>query len=158
MVWVGHLDGAVFRATNATTANPNWQRCGIGAVQPLAPQRMCTRIVPHPTDLRLAYATFGGYEADNIWRTRDGGLTWAPIGRSLPAAPVRSLAIHPRRNDLLYAGTEVGVFASEDGGATWSPTNEGPANVSVDELFWAGQTLYAATHGRGLYRIDLSNA
>ncbi len=156
VVWVGHTQGAVFRSANATAANPVWQRCGVGPGQPLSPQRMCTRIVPHPTDLRLAYATFGGYVADNIWRTRDAGLTWTSLGRTLPAAPVRSLAIHPRRQDRLYAGTEVGVFASEDGGATWSPTNEGPANVSVDELFWAGQTLYAATHGRGMYRIDLS--
>ena len=44
----------------------------------------------------------------------------------------------------------------EDGGSrTWSPTNEGPANVSVDELFWSGTALLAATHGRGMYRIEL---
>jgi len=102
------------------------------------------------------FLTFGGFVADNVWRTTDGGATWTPLGRTLPAAPVLTLAIHPRRDDHLYVGTEVGVFGSDDGGATWSPTNEGPANVSINELFWAGQTLYAATHGRGMYRIDLS--
>lgn len=70
---------------------------------------------------------------------------------------VRTLAVHPRREQFLYIGTEVGVFAIADRGAAWSPTNEGPANVSADELFWSGQTLVCATHGRGLYRIDLSS-
>ena len=100
--------------------------------------------------------TFGGFVADNIWVTRDGGKTWTALGTALPAAPARALAVHPRKTKCLYLGTEVGLFGSEDGGASWSPTNEGPANVSVDELFWAGQTLLCATHGRGMYRIDLS--
>jgi hypothetical protein len=156
IVWVGYVDGTVFRSTNSTAVNPAWQACGAAGANPLAPRRMCTRVVLHATNPAVAYATFGGYVADNIWVTRDAGVNWAPLGRTLPAAPVRTLAIHPRRDQLLYAGTEVGVFASEDGGATWSPTNEGPANVSVDELFWGGEVLYAATHGRGLYRIDLS--
>jgi photosystem II stability/assembly factor-like uncharacterized protein len=91
-----------------------------------------------------------------LWVTKDGGHTWKALGKSLPAAPVRTLAIHPANANFLYAGTEVGVFASNDGGATWTPTNQGPANVSVEHLFWSGKVLYAATHGRGMYRIDLS--
>ena len=57
---------------------------------------------------------------------------------------------------FVYAGTEVGLFASEDSGTTWSPTNQGPTNCSVDDLFWMGETLVSVTHGRGMYRIDLS--
>jgi hypothetical protein len=156
IVWIGYLDGTVFRSTNSTAANPAWQACGAAGANPLAPRRMCTRVALHPTNPAVAYATFGGYVADNVWITRDVGMNWAPLGRSLPAAPVRTLAVHPRHDQFLYVGTEVGVFASEDGGVHWSPTNEGPANVSVDELFWGGEVLYAATHGRGMYRIDLS--
>lgn len=156
VVWVGHEDGKVFRSLNATSAVPTWQRCDHVGIRPLTPTRFCTRIVPHATDVLVAYVTFGGFVADNVWVTRDGGATWAALGAALPAAPVRTLAMHPRKAQFLYIGTEVGVFASADSGATWSPTNEGPANVSADELFWAGQTLVCATHGRGLYRIDLS--
>lgn len=156
VVWVGHVHGAVFRSTNSTAAAPAWQRCGSGAVGALAPRRMCTGLTAHPAEVNTAYATFGGFEANNVWRTTDGGLTWTPLP-GLPVAPVRAFAIHPRRHDRLYAGTEVGVFGSDDGGQTWSPGNEGPANVSIDDLFWAGETLYAATHGRGMYRIDLSS-
>jgi hypothetical protein len=158
VVWVGHEDGAVFRTADGTSGTPAWQRCDHIGPKPLAPRRYCTRIVPHPSDVRCAYATFGGFVSDNVWVTRDSGATWLALGATLPAAPVHALAIHPRRPAWLYAGTEVGLFASADGGTTWSPTNEGPANVSVDELFWAGQTLYCATHGRGMYRIDLSGS
>ncbi|MER5635571.1 hypothetical protein ABT095_01275 [Kitasatospora sp. NPDC002227] len=68
------------------------------------------------------------------------------------AAPVRALAVHPAHGAFLYCGTEVGLFASEDGGATWSPTNQGPANCSVDDLFFmtraATDVLIRVTHGR----------
>lgn len=154
VVWVGHTDGAVYRTDDGTAAAPAWRRCGTGAAGALQPRRMCTGITAHPLDPDTAYATFGGFESRNVWRTTDGGATWAPLA-GLPAAPVRAFAIHPRRHGRLYAGTEVGVFGSDDGGQTWSPANEGPANVSIDDLFWAGETLHAATHGRGMYRIDL---
>jgi len=156
VVWVGHEDGAVFISVNATSVSPAWRRCDHVGSKPLTPERYCTRVVPHPSNTLVAYATFGGFVADNVWVTRDGGKTWAALGTTLPSAPARTLAIHPRKAQCLYLGTEVGLFGSEDGGVTWSPTNEGPANVSVDELFWSGQTLLCATHGRGMYRIDLS--
>ena len=71
-------------------------------------------------------------------------------------APSRGCAIHPNNSKLLYLGSDVGVFASEDAGNTWSPTNEGPPNCAVDDLFWMGTTLVAVTHGRGMFTIDLS--
>ena len=102
---------------------------------------------------------FGGFSADNIYRTANNGANWADItgvgGTGLPNVPVRSLVIHPDNVDKLYVGTEVGIFASIDGGAQWAVPQDGPANVSVDELFWMDRTLVAATHGRGLYEIDL---
>jgi photosystem II stability/assembly factor-like uncharacterized protein len=106
-------------------------------------------------DSQTIYATFGGYSSGNVWKTVDGGATWNNIGVSLPQAPVRSLAIHPKNSKFLYIGTEVGVFASEDGGISWSPSNEGPTNCSVDELFWMGDDLVAMTHGRGVFKIRL---
>ena len=71
---------------------------------------------------------------------------------ALPAAPVRDIDINPSNPNWLYAATEVGIFTSEDMGATWQVPQNGPANVSVDELTWVGTTLVAATHGRGIYQ------
>jgi uncharacterized repeat protein (TIGR01451 family) len=115
-----------------------------------------TRLAIDPGNADIVYATFGGFSEDNVWRTDNGGATWSDITGSgatgLPDAPVRSLVIHPLNSNWLYAGTEVGVFTSEDSGATWQLPHNGPANVSVDELFWQGADLVAATHGRGLFK------
>jgi hypothetical protein len=63
--------------------------------------------------------------------------------------------------DIIYAGTEDGVFASKDNGETWAPGFGGPANTRVAELFWmvtAGtRKLVVATHGRGMFILGPAN-
>ncbi|QIB47832.1 WD40/YVTN/BNR-like repeat-containing protein [Streptomyces aureoverticillatus] len=156
VVWVGHEDGMVFRTANGTATTPTWARVGVTGPKPLTPRRFCTCITVHPTDPDTVYVAFGGYESGNLWVTTDGGAQWTNLATALPPAPIRAVAVHPRRTKLLYCGTEVGLFASENAGASWSPTNEGPANCSVDDLFWMDETLICVTHGRGMFRIDLS--
>jgi hypothetical protein len=94
----------------------------------------------------------------NVWQTLDGGATWSSISGNLPAVPAFDVKIHPRNPAWLYAATSVGVFTSENGGATWSTTNEGPANIRVRQLFWIDDnTLGAATFGRGMYRVTVAS-
>lgn len=156
LVWVGHDDGQVFKASNATAATPTWQKVDHTGASPLTASRYCTGITIDAANHGTVYVTFGGYTTGNVWKTTDGGATWANLGLALPAAPVRALAVHPDQPAYLYLGSEVGVFASEDGGATWSPTNEGPTNTSVDDLFWLDKVLVCVTHGRGMFKIDLT--
>jgi hypothetical protein len=153
VIWVGHNNGDVFSTVNGTDANPTWTRQDLGT--PNLPNRACNRLTIDPANSTRVYACFGGFNSDNVYRTTDAGITWTNLGAGLPAAPVRSLVVAPFNTNYLYVGTEVGVFASADGGASWSPANDGPANVSVDELFWMGQNLVAVTHGRGLFKILL---
>jgi photosystem II stability/assembly factor-like uncharacterized protein len=105
----------------------------------------------------MVYVAFAGYTRENLWLTRNGGASWTDLSATLPAAPVRAIAVHPRQTTFVYIGTEVGLFASENSGTTWTPTNQGPTNCSVDDLFWMGEDLISVTHGRGMYRIDLSD-
>lgn len=155
IVWVGYENGDVYKTANGTAASPLWEKVDDNAPAPL-PGRYCTRIVIDPANSSTVYVMFGGYTSGNIWKTTDGGSRWGNIGNALPEAPIRTLAVNPRNSNLLYLGTEVGLFASEDAGATWSPTNEGPTSCSVEELFWMGDKLVAATHGRGMFEIDLT--
>jgi regulation of enolase protein 1 (concanavalin A-like superfamily) len=158
IVWVGHNNGDLFRTTNGTAAAPTWTK-----VDPLTfPNRFLTRITIDSFDASIVYVSFGGFEDQNIQRTEDGGATWkdaSGAGTSgLPLVPVRDVEIDPSEPNVLWAGTEVGVFTSRDRGVTWDPTQDGPANVAVDELFVMGDHLYAVTHGRGVFRHTLSGA
>jgi len=151
VIWAGHEDGSVYATLNGTDPSPFWRRMDEGS--PGLPNRCCTRITISPDNANRVYVTFGGFSSGNVWRTTDGGTRWTDISGNLPQAPVSSLIIHPHVGNYLYLGTEVGVFASMDDGTSWSPSNDGPANVAVDELFWLGEKIVAATHGRGCYAI-----
>ena len=158
-IWVGQNNGEVHRTANGTAVSPTWSPIDDNSgVNPL-PNRYITRILIDPDDHNTAYVCLGGFAADNLMKTVNGGANWTDAtgagATGLPNAPIRGIARHPRKPNWLYVGTEVGIFASEDGGATWSTTDKGPANVSVDEITFMHdtETLLAATHGRGIYTI-----
>jgi hypothetical protein len=157
-IWVGHEDGQVYKTANGTATSPVWQKVDGTGPQPLSVGRYCCAITIDPRSSSVVYALFGGYVRGNVWKTTDGGATWSNIGNALPDVPARALAVHPTKSNFVYLGTEVGLFASEDGGATWSPTNEGPTNCSVNHMFWMDRTLVCVTHGRGMFTIDLAGA
>jgi len=153
LVWVGHEDGQVFKTVDGASAKPTWT-----TLQGL-PQRYCTRIIVTPKNPQQVFATFAGYQRGNLYVTPNGGATWTTVGAGvLPEVPYYDLAIHPDNAKILILGSEVGLFVSDDAGDTWSPTNQGPTNAPVYKLFWMDKTLVAVTHGRGLFKIDLSRA
>lgn len=151
-VLVGHSNGEIYRSTDATAQAPSWTRID----QPIGATRMCTCVAFDPTDDTTIYATFGGYQTNNVWKTTDSGASWDQLGPGMPDAPARWITVHPSDSDYVYLATEVGLFVSDDAGVHWSPTNEGPANVCVYQLFWMNETLLCATHGRGIFQIDVS--
>lgn len=153
IVWVGHTNGAVYRTSNSLSPTPTWTLVSPG------PARMVNRILIDRDDPTKAYVAFGGYNSDNLYRTINNGAGWTNLnpGGVLPAVPCFALAQHPANAAWLYAGTEVGLFTSQDGGTTWSTSNDGPANVEISELVWRDSTtLLAATHGRGIFLATAS--
>lgn len=154
VIWVGYSHGDLFMTTDLDAPlSSRWSRMNPTGVE--SPTRMVTKIVIDDRgSSKRVYVSYGGYAAGNV-RARGEGGAWTTLATNLPEVPARTLAIHPSRRDSLYVGTDLGLFCSEDRGASWFPTSEGPCQVQVADLVWSGQTLYAATHGRGLYRIDL---
>lgn len=147
-VWFGTTAGQMFAST---TPVPAFTSRSTGL-----PARMVLSILIDKSAPGTVYAGYGGYSAGNLYKTTNGGASWASIHGNLPAVPIYSIVRHPTRPAQLYVGTEVGVFASEDGGATWSTSNDGPANVAVVKLFWLNNTtLVAATHGRGMFTANV---
>jgi hypothetical protein len=157
IAWVGHNNGDLYRSVNAAGTAPAWAR-----VDPATfPNRFLARITIDPLDHNVVYVSFGGFTDHNIQRTDDGGVTWRDAtgtgATGLPLAPVRDVEVDPTDSNVIWAGTEVGIFTSQNRGATWDATHDGPANVAVDELFVLGDYLYAVTHGRGLFRHRLTD-
>lgn len=157
LLWIGYNSGRIFQTSNAKDALPKWQEVHVRDHQKSPLGRMSTRIVFSASDPKTVYLTFGGYETDNIWLSRDSGTTWSSIHSNLPKMPIYVVTQHPVKPQILYVGSELGVFTSQNGGGTWSPANTGPASCSVQDLFWKGRELVAATHGRGMFIIDLSH-
>jgi photosystem II stability/assembly factor-like uncharacterized protein len=158
IIWVGYTNGYVYKTTNGSIASPTWTRVDTG----IPDNRWVTDIAINPNNSDEVFITLGGYLPDDVWFTSDGGNTWTQrtgtAPHNLPEISVNTIRFHPVNQNWVYVGTDLGVFASMDKGATWSTytryeTNEGPCNVAVEELFWQGnEFLIAATHGRGMYR------
>ncbi len=154
LVYVGHNNGEVYRSADALAATPTWTRVGQGTL----PARRVQRVTLDRTNPNRVIVAFTGFVANNAWQTIDGGATWSSITANLPNAPVFDVKLNPVNPQWLYAATSVGVFTSENGGASWSTTNEGPANIRVRELFWLdNSTLGAATYGRGMYKVNVAS-
>jgi photosystem II stability/assembly factor-like uncharacterized protein len=154
VVWVGYNNGEVWKTLNGTNSKPDWTQVD-GAGGNL-PDRWISRIVIDPANHDRVYASVMGWEPDNVWRTEDGGDTWTDITGGgparLPSAPVSAIALHRTQPGWLYVGTDIGVYASSDDGASWSATTVGPATATIDELVWKNDdTMLIVTHGRGVY-------
>lgn len=154
IIWAGYDSGELYHTSNGTAASPAWT-----LVSSTLPARYVMRIMIDKDNSNKVYVTFGGYEQDNLYVTTNGGIAWTNLNSSgtIPSAPIRTIVRHNSNSNWLYIGTEVGIYTSENGGASWSTTNDGPANVPVDELFWYGSDkLVAATYGRGMFMSTVS--
>jgi photosystem II stability/assembly factor-like uncharacterized protein len=98
-----------------------------------------------------------GDYAPYAYMTTDFGQTWTRISGNLPARGwVHVVRQDPRNPNLLYAGTEFGVFASWDQGKRWHNIRNGMSAAPVRDLLVhpRDNDLIVATHGRGLYILD----
>ena len=155
LIWIGHNNGEVYKSTDGLATTPTWTRVGQGVL----PGRRVQRIMVDRENPQRVIVALTGFNPSNLWQTTDGGATWASITGNLPDAPIFDVKRHARNAQWLYVATSVGVFTSENGGASWATSNEGPANIRVRELFWIDDnTLGAATYGRGMFKIAVNAA
>lgn len=127
------------------------------------PQRWVTRVTVHPSDPATAIVTFSGFRSGenmgHIFRTTDMGANWEDISSNLPEAPIQVMRFDPDFPDTYYVGSDLGVYYSLDAGANWAVLGENYPAAGVADLMVhaATRTLTAATHGRSMLRIDISN-
>ena len=159
-VLMGTENGQIFRTSTAGTGT---DATAWTSASPLGPTKAyVSSIAFDPEYAFVAYATYSTFGVDHVWKSTDSGANWAPLDGSgdtkLPDIPVLSIAVDPSgsRPRRLYVGTDIGVYVSLDGGANWAVENGGFANVPTARLAVNNSTLYAFTHGRGVWRVPLS--
>jgi photosystem II stability/assembly factor-like uncharacterized protein len=164
-IYTGSNNGEVWMTRNDGTT---WTRINTGS--PGLPNRFIRYIQVHPSNPTKVFVAVSGTGTDHVWRcdnTEAVTRVWTSIDGSgvtgLPDIPVQSIALVPTAPDTeMFAGTDVGVFQTTDGGATWLNATEplGLPNVQVNDLkiVLGTDSLYAVTWGRGIWRLDLSGA
>src|SRR5262245_30735734 len=120
-----------------------------------------SRILPSQHDDRVVYAAFDNHQMGDfkpyVLRSSDLGRTFTSIASNLPArGTVYALAEDPVDADLLFAGTEFGVYFSPDRGKTWIKLAGGMPTIQARDLVIQTREndLVVATFGRGFYILD----
>jgi hypothetical protein len=169
---VGMRNGNVFATTTGSSTLTNTAFPFPTNATASTTNRHVSRAVIDPTNANTAYVTLAYYTnpatAGQIWRTTNlnaGAPTWTSIGNSangLPNIPVNAFAVdvndagHPGVS-VLYAGTDIGVYTSSNGGTNWSPFGTGLPRVAVFDMAIqpTSRLLRVATHGRGMWEKPL---
>ncbi len=132
----------------------SWQRIGASA---LPADRWVSRVQASAHAEGRVYAALNGYRWDDfkpyLYVSEDYGATWKALHDKLPGAPVNVVREDPKNPDLLYVGTDNGLFASLDRGKTWAPFGKDLPPAAVHDLVVHPREgdLVAATHGRSLW-------
>ncbi|MFK7806294.1 MAG: glycosyl hydrolase [Saprospiraceae bacterium] len=109
------------------------------------------------------YLTLNGYRWDDfnayVYRSDDNGKTWEAIGTDLPMEPVNVIKEDLVNPDLLYVGTDHGLYISLDRGATFQAMNKDLPNVAVHDLVVhpRDKDLILGTHGRSFYVAEVAH-
>jgi len=121
-----------------------------------------------PSHAGVVYLTYSSFNSDDgldkghVFKSSDRGKTFTSIDGSgatgVPDIPVHSLVVDASDSNRLYAGTDLGVLVTLNGGHSWNVENSAFPNVVVQKLVLlrgVQPKLYAFTHGRGLWVVDI---
>jgi photosystem II stability/assembly factor-like uncharacterized protein len=124
-------------------------------------------LATHPYEDSTAYILFSFAGGPKILRTTNLGETWEDISgfgngkvssNGFPDVAVYSLLVRPDNPDVLWAGTEIGIFESADNGATWAYLDNTMGAVAVWDMEVVDDQVVIATHGRGVFTAQLPEA
>lgn len=133
-----------------------WQKINRGL-----PDKWVSRVVASRYDLGTVFVSLTGYREDDfekyLYRSTDFGKSWKSIAGNLPSESINVLREDPSDKDILYVGTDLGVYCSIDGGKTWhSLCNHLPTTPVHDIAVHPREgDLVIGTHGRSAFVLDV---
>ncbi|HET7258908.1 MAG TPA: hypothetical protein VFI75_04265, partial [Candidatus Acidoferrum sp.] len=158
VLWVGTDDGNVQVTRDG---GKTWKNVA-DRVKGVPKGTYVSRVLASKSADGTAYVTFDGHRSDDynvyIYATTDYGETWKAIRNGIPdsAGTVHVVREHPRNQNLLFAGTEFGLWVSWDRGANWTALKNNFPTVPVDDIEIQAREndLVLATHGRSVWIFD----
>jgi len=151
-IWVGTEGGSVW----VGTPGQGWSKSRAGL-----PLKWVSRVIASRHDRRTAYVSLTGFREDDfrayLYRTTDFGATWTSIAGNLPQESINVVREDPVARDVLYVGTDLGVYASLDRGRTWVSLCAGLPTTPVHDLVIHPRDgeMVVGTHGRSAFVLDV---
>jgi photosystem II stability/assembly factor-like uncharacterized protein len=153
LIYVGIDDGKVHVAMDG---GKTWKEIMSG----LPYQKWVSEIVASAYDLSTVYMTQNGKRDDDfaayVWKSTDYGKTWVDISGNIPLGPVNVIKEDSVNKNILYVGTDIGVYVTTDGGKTWNILGGNLPSTFVHDLIIhpRDNIIVIATHGRGMWAMD----
>lgn len=152
LVYAGTDDG---RAHVTKDGGKTWSEIAAG----LVPNKWISRMVASKFDLGTVYLTQNGKRDDEfgiyVWKSTDYGKTWQDISGNIPLGPVNVIREDPLNRNILYVGTDIGVYVTKDGGTSWEVLGNLPSTYVHDLVIHPRDNMIViGTHGRGVWTFD----
>ena len=155
LLFAGSDDGVI---SISSDGGANWR--SVRTFRGVPDMSLVEDIITSSHDVNVAYATFDNHKRGDyrpyVYKTTDQGRTWRSITGNLPArGSAHTIAEDPVDPNLLFVGTEFGLFFSQDGGDEWVKFNNLPTIAVRDiEIQRREHDLVIGTFGRGIYILD----
>jgi photosystem II stability/assembly factor-like uncharacterized protein len=156
LLYVGTDDGRLWVTRND---GGQWEEI----VNGIAPDKWISRVVASKFSEGTVYMTQNGKRDDDftpyVWKSTDYGKTWKDISANIPLGTVNVIREDPVNGNILYVGTDVGVYVTRNGGKKWDVLGGNLPSCFVHDLIIhpRDNIIVIATHGRGMYAMDANH-
>ncbi len=151
-IWASTEGGTVWRTDNG---GEHWAR-----LDKALPDKWASRLIASKHDGDTVYLALSGFREDDfsayLYRSTDAGETWESIVANLPAETINVITEDPQDPNVLYAGTDLGVYATLDGGDHWVSLSSSLPTTPVHDLVVHARDdeIVIGTHGRSVFVLD----
>ncbi len=154
MIYVGTDDGNVHVTYDS---GANWKEIENG----IRPNRWISQIEASRHTDGTVYMSQNGKRNDDmtpyLWKSTDFGESWQSIVANIPSGPINVIREDPKNKNVLYVGTDLGVYVSNNGGIQWQVlANQLPTTFVSDLVIHPREDIMViSTHGRGMWAMDV---
>jgi len=155
LVYAGTDDGRIWVTKDGGS---KWDELDKG----LPYRKWVSGVVASKYDESTVYLAQNGKRDDDfevyLWKSTNYGKTWIDISNNIPSGPVNVVREDPQNRNILYVGTDFGVYVSLNSGADWQSLSNNFTTTYVQDLVIhpRDNIMVAATHGRGMWAIDVA--